>query len=279
MANRFEDRERDRWRDYDRESDWDDEEEGLTGRDFTRDYGRRPRGTYAGTRPGMGYRGEVGEPGWRGYGGRERYYGGEPEFRGYGGRETFYGERESWLTPGPFTGRGPRGWRRSDERIRDDVNDRLTQHGMIDASEIEVEVRDGEVMLRGTVDERRQKRMAEDVAESVLGVQDVNNQLRVKGMAGGRYAPTAGKMGMGTEEFRAGMDVFGTDGTYIGRVKDVRSNDFLVDRAMVRDVFVPFSARQSTSGGRITINVPADQVDNQGWETPEVMGETPGVPR
>lgn len=42
---------------------------------------------------------------------------------------------------GPHAGRGPKGYQRSDERIREDVCDRLTEHPAIDASEIEVEVK------------------------------------------------------------------------------------------------------------------------------------------
>ena len=41
-------------------------------------------------------------------------------------------------------------------------------------------VKDGEVTLTGTVDERHAKRIAEDVAESVSGVKDVHNQVRVR---------------------------------------------------------------------------------------------------
>jgi osmotically-inducible protein OsmY len=54
----------------------------------------------------------------------------------------------------------------------------LTQHGLIDASNIEVEVSQAEVTLHGQVDSRRTKRMAEDVAASVGGVKDVHNRLR-----------------------------------------------------------------------------------------------------
>jgi hypothetical protein len=103
------------------------------------------------------------------------YYGESGPFGGYvGGLGTYYGER------GRFTGRGPKGWRRSDERIREDVNERLTFHPDVDASEIEVQVKDGEVTLTGKVDERRAKRVAEDIAEQVNGVKDVHNQIRVE---------------------------------------------------------------------------------------------------
>ncbi|MFL5686351.1 MAG: BON domain-containing protein [Chloroflexota bacterium] len=82
---------------------------------------------------------------------------------------------------GQFAGRGPKGYQRSDERIREDVSDRLTEHGDLDASGIEVEVSQGVVTLTGFVDDRWGKRLAEDVVEQVAGVHDVMNQLRVHG--------------------------------------------------------------------------------------------------
>jgi len=75
-------------------------------------------------------------------------------------------------------GRGPKNYARSDERIREDVNDRLTEDVWIDASEIEVSVADGEVTLAGTVEDRRGKRRAEDIADGVSGVKHVQNNLR-----------------------------------------------------------------------------------------------------
>lgn len=87
---------------------------------------------------------------------------------------------EFWLIPGPETGRGPTGWQRSDERVREDVNERLTQHGRLDASNIQVEVNDCNVTLTGTVRDRQMKRLAEDIADSVMGVRDVNNQIKVQ---------------------------------------------------------------------------------------------------
>ncbi|QFU17256.1 BON domain-containing protein [Microvirga thermotolerans] len=79
-----------------------------------------------------------------------------------------------------FRGRGPKGYQRSDERIREDVNDRLTDDPHIDASEIEVGVSNREVTLNGTVQSRFEKRHAEDIAESVSGVVHVQNNLRVR---------------------------------------------------------------------------------------------------
>lgn len=77
--------------------------------------------------------------------------------------------------------RGPKNYRRSDERIREDIYDRLTDQYDIDASDIEVAVQNGEVTLTGMVDSRQAKRHAEDIAEAVSGVAHLENRLRVKG--------------------------------------------------------------------------------------------------
>jgi osmotically-inducible protein OsmY len=76
-------------------------------------------------------------------------------------------------------GRGPKGYTRSDERIKEDINDRLTDYAYLDASDIDVSVSGGEVTLSGTVDTRYAKRMAEDLADDVSGVRNVENRLRV----------------------------------------------------------------------------------------------------
>ena len=111
---------------------------------------------------------------------RERYH--EPRW-GWGDPSAWGAERSGQSydrgRSGPHAGLGPRGYQRSDDRIREDVCDALCEHGYVDASEIEVTVLNGEVTLTGAVRERPQKRMAEDAAEDVAGVREVHNQLRV----------------------------------------------------------------------------------------------------
>ena len=102
--------------------------------------------------------------------------GSRSESRSYG-RE---GRAESWRVPGPYTGRGPKGYQRSDERIREELSDRLTAHGHIDATDVEVRVQGAEVTLVGFVDSRDAKRAAEDLADDVQGVREVHNQLRIR---------------------------------------------------------------------------------------------------
>lgn len=89
-----------------------------------------------------------------------------------GGEMSTYGA-------GQFRGRGPKGYRRSDERIREDVCECLTEDDRIDATNVEVQVKDCEVTLTGTVNSRMEKRRAEDLIDALPGVRDVNNNLRV----------------------------------------------------------------------------------------------------
>jgi hypothetical protein len=84
---------------------------------------------------------------------------------------------------GQFRGRGPKGYRRSDERIREDVCECLTADEHIDASHIDVTVSDCEVTLSGTVSSREAKRRAEELIERISGVKDVSNSLRVVGQS------------------------------------------------------------------------------------------------
>jgi hypothetical protein len=83
-------------------------------------------------------------------------------------------------TTGPHKGKGPRSYKRTDDRILDDINDRMCDNPYLDASDIEVGVKDGEVVLTGTVDDREAKRMAADISENVSGVENVENRLHVK---------------------------------------------------------------------------------------------------
>jgi len=149
-------------------------------------------------------------PGYRGVGyysvlyqGRDPYRSGEEEMgepqTQFDQRNVKYGQGQGAgaaggdraRSSGQFAGRGPKGYQRSDERIREDVSDRLTEHPDLDASDIEVKVSNGEVTLTGSVDSRLAKRLAEDIAEDCSGVRDVMNQLRVPSdMAGTAPAST-----------------------------------------------------------------------------------------
>lgn len=80
---------------------------------------------------------------------------------------------------GGHRGRGPKNYTRADQRILEDVCERLTEDDHIDASDIEVQVSDGVVTLTGSVDVRSMKHHAEDVAEACGGVRDVENRIRV----------------------------------------------------------------------------------------------------
>ena len=83
------------------------------------------------------------------------------------------------VTAHGYRGIGPRGYRRDDARVREDVCDALTDSDALDASNITVTVQDGVIKLAGSVPHRLMKRLAEDLAEGCSGVRDVENALRV----------------------------------------------------------------------------------------------------
>jgi hypothetical protein len=105
------------------------------------------------------------------------YSGGLGSFTGGAGS---YADHAHYPARGTHAGRGPKGWTRSDERIREDVSERLTDDPHVDASEMEVYVAGGEVTLEGIVETREMRRRAEDIAHTVSGVKDVHSRLRVQ---------------------------------------------------------------------------------------------------
>jgi hypothetical protein len=189
-------------------------EQNYRGReDYDRNYGRTQHfdesiaGRPSGFEGNYGYR--AGSPSTFGTGGRfsnfgvgrntsigQSGYGASDSGRGFG--RANFGSGESWRSQfdnsgtgyrgsqsdegqsySNYTGRGPKGYRRSDDRIREDVCEMLTFEPTVDATEIEVIVTDGNVTLSGSVNDRHQKRRAEETVENVSGVKDVHNNIRV----------------------------------------------------------------------------------------------------
>lgn len=124
----------------------------------------------------------AGPPGLGGYGDFRDRGGGELHGgrRGQGGYSDDRGYARGPDAPRPSQrGRGPRNYVRSDERIADDVIDRLTHDELLDAREIMLMVEDGVVTLTGEVEVRWMKHRAEDIAADVPGVRDVRNRLLI----------------------------------------------------------------------------------------------------
>ena len=120
--------------------------------------------------------------------GGEAWYADEPVGQGISSLE--YGGFDAPVYPPPrpawargHHGKGPKNYQRSDERIREEVCERLTFDPEIDASDISVFVKDREVRLSGTVEERRIKFMVEHLVSHVAGVEEVHNELRVRARA------------------------------------------------------------------------------------------------
>ncbi len=151
------------------------------------DYGSQGRGyasRFSGGGPGYGPQSRFEErPGWGSIGGMAQSQDWERSGQRRGGYSNIFDEeRGRGSRQGQsFRGRGPKGYARSDERIREDVSSRLEDAEDLDPSEVSVEVDDGQVKLSGQVDSRWAKRYCEDLAYQVRGVKNVQNQLDVEG--------------------------------------------------------------------------------------------------
>ena len=167
-----------------------DERRDVGGRPYdTHRYDREAYGpAYAGPGEGRGYRADE-ERSWVD---RAR-----DEVSSWMGDHDAQARRNVDARLGEHRGRGPRNYRRSDERIRDDVNDRLTEDSWLDARGIEVTVANGEVTLTGTVRSRDDKRRAEVLAEGVSGVDNVQNNLRAARPEAETQPTTGGNGGTG----------------------------------------------------------------------------------
>jgi hypothetical protein len=82
--------------------------------------------------------------------------------------------------------------------------------------------------------------------------------------------------GPGAAQIAVGMEVRSIDGQQIGNVKEIREGEFLVDRPLARDLWVPlssiFAIEDYTSNFRgpvqataVVLNISSAHVDNQRW--------------
>lgn len=177
------------------------------GRGYGRDFGAGGRNQGFDGSWGAGYGGSVAPSDYReGFGG-EAYGGGmaaDDYARSFGGRGGDFGADDgSWIDreadrraapqeEGRHAGRGPKGWTRSDARVREAVCEQMMDDRLLDAREIEVSVSGGTVRLSGHVPHPSDVRLAEMIARSAVGRIEVRNDLEV--------APGASAGGGGDED-------------------------------------------------------------------------------
>ena len=122
---------------------------------------------------------------------------------------------------GEHKGKGPRGYQRSSERIREDVCDRLSEDPFVDASDIDVKVEGTEVVLSGTVASKEAKRRAEDLVESISGVRNVENRIRVDREHRGVYSSDRN---YGGHDYTQTTDELGNIGSESGTTNEIIRN-------------------------------------------------------
>lgn len=190
----FEDRQ-ERMNQFERSSYGHNERHGDYGRDSQyggRDYGSDQFGEGADYSRGQSYpglRSRSADPGQSSYG-------------GFTNEDTRY-QRQQLGDQSRNQGRAgrprtmPKGYKRSDERLREDLCEQLSHSGL-DVSEVSVEVSGGKVTLEGNVENRRTKHAIEDMAADCMGVQEVDNRVRVEHHSGDNHQ--SGMGGSGTQQ-------------------------------------------------------------------------------
>jgi hypothetical protein len=108
--------------------------------------------------------------------------------------------------------RGPKGWQRSDERMKEDICERLYGQQHIDSSEVTIEVKDGKVTLDGTVNDRHMKHAIEDLVDGVPGVKDIDNRVRVSRDDGSQHGQSgqSGQSGQAGYSRQSGQSNYGS---------------------------------------------------------------------
>jgi hypothetical protein len=178
-------------------SAWGEDESGHAWQQYFHEPVREPYGGPAGTGEHVPYGGRRFAYGRESSAAREygQLYG--HDVRNYGHRrDSYYARADAtpwWEIPlepdtPSYAGVGPRGYRRPDARIEEEVVQRLAEAEWVDATDVEVEVSDGVITLAGQVETRVERRAAVEIAAEVAGAVDVVNELRARQ---GRRPPTA----------------------------------------------------------------------------------------
>jgi hypothetical protein len=168
---------------------------------------------------------------------------------------------EDWMVQGPYSGYGPRNYQRPDDRIHEDVCERLTRHGQIDARNVHVDVKDGVVTLHGTVKDRWTKRLVEETVDKAFGVRDVYNALRWRGAEG--LERIKGKI-------QDGMQVVDRSGNLVGTVYELHRDHFTVERPEGDRFNLYYSFAQSVDD-RVALTVTGQELQAQNWQMPEML--------
>lgn len=166
------------------------------GQGYSQGYGQHHYGQGFGQSSGRNYGSRSAASSGRGSGYEGQSFGSQSGIRdqyGYGSQQSYGGQSsrgqgrsasmgQDWnqnLGSGNYRGKGPKGYQRSDDRLKEMVCERLTDDASIDASTFSVTVKNGEVTLEGTVRDRSTKHRAEDIVEACGGVKEIHNNLRV----------------------------------------------------------------------------------------------------
>jgi hypothetical protein len=169
--------------------------------------------------------------------------------------------------------------------------------------DVHATVNSGVVTLTGTVREEMDIRRAVMVTKAVEGLSEIREEMKVVGASQGEQdghidpiegissspitkeaaaefspvdeglnPPTPADKENLSSLIREGMEVFDSEGKKVGKVKDVRESDFLLNRLLARNYYVPYDACAMSTDG-VHLNIKGSEMKDQGWASPHQ--ETP----
>ena len=169
--------------------------------------------------------------------------------------------------------------------------------------DVHATVNSGVVTLTGNVKEEMDIKRAVLIAKAVEGLNEVRQELQIAGVSQaeqnghsepvaefssdaaapataealspineGLNPPAEADKDSQASPIREGMDVFDSEGKKVGKVKEVRSSDFLLNRLLARNYYVPLIAC-TMSGDGVHLNVKGSEMKDQDWASPHQ--ETP----
>ena len=78
-------------------------------------------------------------------------------------------------------------------------------------------------------------------------------------------------------QLHVGMDVIAMNGERVGRIKEIKEHDFLVDRPKRRDLYLPFSTIERVEDNQVILRMTEFELNYIASESPPIFGGPGGT--
>jgi len=118
----------------------------------------------------LGYQKMYGE-----YGSNARGWVDRPHAGNWARRDDYSGSYETYPD---YSGIAPRSYQRSDESLLEAISEALTWSPDVDATDITIAVKNGDVILSGTVPDRTMIYIVDELLEEIYGIKNIDNHIK-----------------------------------------------------------------------------------------------------